>query len=64
MENSNVYLNRVIGKLWTELGEKQTEIQNLEVQGVSQSPTEKVKKLQIKTEGEQKSIKGMIKEKK
>ena len=25
MENSNVYLNRVIGKLWTELGEKQTE---------------------------------------
>ena len=64
MENSNVYLNRVIGKLWTELEEKQTEIENVELQGVSQSPTELVKKFELKTEGERKSIKGAIKEKK
>ena len=64
MENNNVYLNRVIGKLWTELGEKQTEIENVELQGVSQSPTEIVKKFQLKIEGERKSIEGAIREKK
>lgn len=56
MENDNVHLNRVLGKLWTELEEKEKEIEKME------RPSVRGKIKQMKTEEKAKTHKPKIKD--
>ncbi len=50
MENNNVFLNRVLGKLWTELEVKQREIEQVGLQEPGETKSDIVSEFQSKTE--------------
>ena len=56
MENNNVFLNRVLGKLWTELEVKQREIEQAGLQEPGETKSDIVSEFQSKTEKDRKSV--------